>query len=82
MTVQESVDSQKQKQDPKISRIWICPDQVSEPKIGLNYTYEGSIDFKVPDEVSIRIVTHSWKEDNKLCIIYRADGSPIAFSRF
>ena len=79
MTIAERIIKQKHSGNKKVSRIWICPNIVKEPKVGKTYTYSGSIETKPPKHVDEYECSQHWIEENTLCMIYRCD-NPIIFT--
>lgn len=80
MTVNECVARQKNSSNKKVSRVWICPEVVRNPRVGREYTYTGSIDYRLPEQLSELTVIKQWIEDGTLCMIYKIEGEPINFS--
>lgn len=78
MTVNECIE--KYRHNSKAKRIWICPNIVSNPKVGKNYSYHGAIEYKVSSQLGAREVRKHWIEDGCLCIVYKVDNDPIIFS--
>lgn len=80
MTVEECISRAKDSSSVKIDSIWICPDVVSNGKVGKNYVYTGSIESRVPTDLKTRKTKKYWTEDGCLCVVYVAEGQPIVVS--
>lgn len=79
MTVNECIE--KYRHNSKVKRTWICPDVVTKPKVGNNYTCTISIESKPKADVLDCKVKKCWIEDDVLCIIYLPENEPVIFAQ-
>ena len=75
LTVRECIDLYRSKTTKKITRLWLCPDIVKEPKIGQEYTAETSINTnQLTESLLNTAVKRHWVENqDTLCIIFVYD---------
>lgn len=84
MTVQECIQQYKQRTGSRLTKMWLCPSIVRNPKIGRDYTIEVSIDSKIGEKLLNAEVTKHWIEPKEcLCMCYKLpdeqyDSKPIS----
>lgn len=80
MTVQECIDKYKNNTTRKLTSIWICPEIVTNGRVGKNYTCECGIGARLDEGLTQCEVTKYWVETNVLCMIYKPQGEPFVFA--
>lgn len=78
MTVRECISQYKH--DRKVKNLWVCPNIVREPKIGEIYSFSGSIDSRLSNELLDCEVKKDWIEEGAACIVYLPKDNPIIFT--
>lgn len=84
MLVSECIQNIKDKnsRNPvhKVTRLWICPQIVPEPKIGKEYVIETGINNSIPESLYDTEVKKHWIENGDcLSIIFKVPGYPEGY---
>jgi len=74
MNVQECIEYYKRRVSHKLTKVWLCPQVVTNPKVGKEYTHEINIDANLPASLLNTEVTKHWLEPKDcICMTLRCD---------
>lgn len=76
MTVKECIEMYKHRLvNKKVTRLWLCPHIVNDPKIGQEYTAETSINTNQLTEslLNTKVRKHWIDNQETLCIVFEYD---------
>ena len=74
MNVRECIDNYRSKtkhSNRRITKVWVCPDAVIRPKIGVEYTLTFDIRTAVKEPLADAAVIRQWAEGDTFCVIFQ-----------